>query len=172
MLLALSLALLVVGSPGQSARAHEDANTLLSSPAYPMLDEPGAPEAPTPWLDEVRAQRQAWEERREATRQAYEARRRANNPRGAAVQEAWEEDTRRRRAARMERMAQDREHFRQIGPPEPPLGQPWGRPPWTTDHPPPPPELGANTPVGIPGQPEDHLPNPPGWDNLWYFRGF
>jgi hypothetical protein len=172
MLLALSLALLVVGSPGQSARAHEDANTLLSSPAYPMLDEPGAPEAPTPWLDEVRAQRQAWEERREATRQAYEARRRANNPRGAAVQEAWEEDTRRRRAARMERMAQDREHFRQIGPPEPPLGQPWAPPPWTTDHPPPPPDLGASTPMVIPGQPEDGLPNPPGWDNLWYFRGF
>ncbi|EGV18744.1 hypothetical protein [Thiocapsa marina] len=121
--------------------------------------------APTPWLDEVRAQRQAWEARREATRSAYEARRRANNPRAAAQQEAWEEDVRRRRAARLERMDQDLEIFRSLGPGQPPL--PW---PWVTGMPTLP-ELGSGpTTSATPGDTPIYVP--PGWDNHWYFRGF
>ncbi|NCC28952.1 MAG: hypothetical protein EOM22_12625 [Gammaproteobacteria bacterium] len=121
--------------------------------------------APTPWLDEVRAQRQAWEARREATRSAYEARRRASNPRAAAQQEAWEEDVRRRRAARLDRMDQDLEIFRSLGPGQPP--PPW---PWVTGMPTLP-EIGSGP--ATPGAPGDTpIYAPPGWDNHWYFRGF
>jgi hypothetical protein len=140
----------------------------LVAPMQPVSQTFGDPPhgtAPTPWLDEVRAQRQAWEARREATRSAYEARRRANNPRAAAQQEAWEEDVRRRRAARLERMDQDLEIFRSLGPGQPPL--PW---PWVTGMPSLP-ELGSGaTTPGTGG--ETPIYAPPGWNNHWYFRGF
>ncbi|NCC26702.1 MAG: hypothetical protein EOM22_00745 [Gammaproteobacteria bacterium] len=131
----------------------------------PLYGEPPAPTASTPWLDEVRAQRQAWELRRDASRSAYEARRRANHPRAAAQQEAWEEDVRRRRAARLERMDHDRDLFRSLGPSEPPPPWPFagGMPAW--------PEIGSATPpAGNAG--ETPLFVPPGWNNHWYFRGF
>ncbi|WP_147431182.1 hypothetical protein [Thiocapsa rosea] len=129
------------------------------------LGDPPPGSAPTPWLDEVRAQRQAWEARRDATRNAYEARRWANNPRAAAQQEAWEEDVRRRRAARLERMEQELEIFRSLGPGQPPL--PW---PWVTGMPTLP-EFGSGPATsGTPG--DTPIYAPPGWDNHWYFRGF
>lgn len=108
----------------------------------------------SPWLDEVRAQRQAWEARRKAAREDFEARRRLNNPLGSARQEAWEEDVRRRRAERQQRIDREREMFRSLGelPPSMPL-----------------PESGAR---GSYSAAEDPLFPPPGWDNLWYFRGF
>ncbi|MTW19957.1 hypothetical protein [Allochromatium palmeri] len=91
------------------------------------------PDQISPWLDEVRAQREAWEARRSAAREQHEQRRRLHHPRSAAQQATWEEDLRRRRAERQERIEQDREAFIR---PEPP---------------------------GL---------YPPGWNNLWYFRGY
>jgi hypothetical protein len=91
------------------------------------------PDQVSPWLDEVRAQREAWEARRSVVREQHEQRRRIHHPRSAAQQETWEEDLRRRRAERQERIEQDREVFLR---PEPP---------------------------GL---------YPPGWNNLWYFRGY
>ncbi|MBV5346606.1 hypothetical protein JZU46_00015, partial [bacterium] len=61
-------------------------------------------EPPTPWLDEVRTQRQAAEARRQANRESFEARRRANDPWGAAQHEAWEDNVQRRREARKQRL--------------------------------------------------------------------
>jgi hypothetical protein len=117
----------------------------------------------TPWLDEVRAQRQAWEARREENRSAFEARRRAHNPRGAAQQEAWEEETRRRRSERLERLDQERAYFWGLGPAP---AAPW--PPWPNDLDPP------GLAESLDGPRRMDVPDfvPQGWDNLWYFRGF
>jgi hypothetical protein len=86
------------------------------------------PDTAAPWLDEVRAQREAWEARCSAVREQHEQRRRTHHPPGALQPEDWEEDLRRRRAERQERIDQDREVF--------------------------------------------HRFYPPGWNNLWYFRGY
>ncbi|MBK1720918.1 hypothetical protein CKO23_01455 [Thiocystis violacea] len=120
-----------------------------------------APEIPSPWLDEVRAQRHAWEARRKAAREEYTARRRLNNPRGSAHQEIWEEDLRRRRAERQERIDQQREHFLSLPPGQPAADRPddggaTSADPQSTEYP------GASDPMFT----------PPGWNNLWYFRGF
>ncbi|NCA69524.1 MAG: hypothetical protein EOM91_05330 [Sphingobacteriia bacterium] len=133
----------------------------------PWLGEPHGLEDGTPWLDEVRAQRQAREAMRESNRQAYEARRRAHNPRGAAFQEAWEEDVRRRRSANLERMDQERERFLNSGPTPPMFANPPWRMPWHSPHPP-----WTEPSGGPPGSGEPPLFAPPDWDNLWYFRGF
>ncbi len=114
-----------------------------------------------PWLDEVRAQRQAWEARRNSARQSYEAWRRLNNPRGAAHREAWEAEVRWRRAARLDRMEQDRELFRRLGPNQLP-------PPWPTKGPA---ATDESNKAGLP-PPETPIFAPPGWNNHWYFRGF
>lgn len=162
----LGLAALLVGLLSIPAvLAAEETPSGRTQPANPAIGDRLPTSAPTPWLDEVRAQRQAWEARREATRSAYEARRRANNPRAAAQQEAWEEDVRRRRADRLERMDQDREAFRNLGPLEFP--PPW---PWVTGMPTLP-EIGKiATSPDTPG--DESIFAPPGWDNHWYFRGF
>jgi hypothetical protein len=119
-----------------------------------QLDQ--APASGSPWLDEVRAQRQAWENRRHETRDAYEARRRLHNPQGAVHQEAWEEDTRRQHAQRIERIERDRKHFHDLG-----LNQ--FTLPWPDN-------------LMLPPLPFDDRGGsefaPPGWDNLWYFRGY
>ena len=118
------------------------------------------PDQASPWLDEVRAQREAWEARRSAVREQHEQRRRLHHPRGAAQQESWEADLRRRRAERQERIDQDREVFRRLGP------EAWGPPrPFSEDA------------SEVSGRSEPLLPepppvSPPGWDNLWYFRGY
>ncbi|MBK1719814.1 hypothetical protein [Thiocystis violacea] len=116
------------------------------------------PDGPDPWLDEVRAQREAWEAERAAARAIHEQRRRINHPRGAARQEAWEEDVRRRRAERQERIERDRELFRDLGPGPLPIPMPVD---------PRSPEEQAER--ARPGGP---AVTPPGWNNLWYFRGF
>lgn len=188
----------------------------------PVIDAPDQfpPETWTPWLEEVRAQRQAWESRREAARDAFDSRRRASNPRAAAAQEAWEETVQRRRSARLEHMEQERRHFLQLAPSFPPLimpgeppwpndapvvadppgvltpfSTPWGRPwpndhdilpdsgrlpspgapwtrPWTRESPGASPESERLNPFGTPPISEGTLLIPPGWDNLWYFRGY
>ncbi|MCG6897814.1 MAG: hypothetical protein LJE61_04985 [Thiocapsa sp.] len=130
----------------------------------PVYSERSAAEDPTLWLDEVRAQRRAWEERRDAARSAFEARRRANNPWGAAQQEAWDAEAQRRRTARIERMDQERDLFRSLGPGQPPFLWP-GAAPFAAE-----PGRGPESPPGAP--PEEPLFAPPGWDNHWYFRGF
>lgn len=101
-----------------------------------------------PWLDEVRAQRKAVEERRKAAREAIDARRRLSDPWGAAQKEAREDDLRRRRQAHLERMEQEREMFRGQAPDQPPA-------PWPAIPDPPPAPFA-----------------PPGWDNYWYYRGY
>jgi hypothetical protein len=160
---AAALLLGLLSIPG--AIAADESPVVPIQPVNQTFSDPPAGSTPTPWLDEVRAQRQAWEARREATRSAYEARRRANNPRAAAQQEAWEEDVRRRRAARLERMDQDLELFRGLGPAQPPPPWPWviGMPVL--------PELGSGAASAVtPGDTPIYVP--PGWDNHWYFRGF
>ncbi len=146
----------------------------------PLYGEPLAPEVSTPWLDEVRAQRRSWEEKRNAARSAYEARRRANNPKAAAQQEAWEEDVQRRRSARHERMEQERELYRSLGPSLLPA---W---PWPNQGPNAGPDALTQDPTWDPTRRADAIPGPfapappgevplyapPGWDNRWYFRGF
>ncbi len=145
----------------------------------------------TPWLDEVRAQRRAWEERRKAAHEAFEARHRATDPWGAAQHDAWEDEVDRRREARRQQMEQDREHFRALAPPAPPvppwpepLGpqQPFSRPP--TPQPTPSelgsgedsrPQLGESPSGGViypPGAPPKAPYSPQDWDNLWYYRGY
>lgn len=148
----------------------------LSPGIVPVPARPG-----TPWLDEVRAQRQAREARRQSAREAFEARRRLTDPRGAAHQDAWEEEVRRRREARMQRIEQDRERFRGLGPP-PPWPEPQG------GGAAPPPALLPDRPTGDtasrdgtspggaprypPGTPAPGTYVPPDWDNLWYYRGY
>lgn len=162
----LGLAALLVGLLSIPAvLAAEETPSGPTQPANPAIGDRLPTSAPTPWLDEVRAQRQAWEARRDATRSAYDARRRANNPRAAVQQEAWEEDVRRRRAARIERMDQDLERFLSLGPGQPPL--PW---PWDGGMPALPESGRAATAPGAPG--DEPIFAPPGWDNHWYFRGF
>ena len=110
------------------------------------------------WMDEVRAQREAWEARRDAARQAHEARLRLNNPRGAAQRDAWTEELRQRRQERQEWIDQERSRFR---PPAPGPFSALGTTP--TEKPP-------ATPGAAPrGEP---LFPPPGWNNLWYFRSY
>lgn len=110
----------------------------------------------SPWLDDVRAQRRAWEARRKAARDELKARRRAKNPRASARQEAWEEDLRQRRSQRQERIDQERELFRSLGPAPPPTV-------------PAPSKQEGEAPFPPAGDP---MLKPPGWNNLWYFRGF
>lgn len=139
----------------------------------------------TRWLDEVRAQRQAWEERRRANREAFEARRRMADPWGSAQHEAWEDEVERRREARRQQHEQERGLFRGLGASDPP-------PPWPADQvqpqgaypapsarggpqgdPPsvPPDSLGPGI-VYPPGSPPSGPYSPQDWDNLWYYRGY
>jgi hypothetical protein len=123
----------------------EESGTRTTPPTDPSVIGIEPTDRGAPWLDEVRAQREAWESRRSAAREYHEQRRRTYHPRGAIQQEAWEEDLRRRRAERQERIEQDREVFRRLG-------------------------------SEVSEQAEPLLPEPPayppGWDNLWYFRGY
>ncbi|WP_201098240.1 hypothetical protein [Thiocystis minor] len=128
-----------------------------------MHQQSAFPDAGSPWLDEVRAQRQAWEARRHETRETYDALRRLHNPRGAAQQDAWNEDVRRQRAERLERIERDREIFRDLGPNLFPYPLPGNLPlPFSLSEP----GSAAHADTGEP------MFAPPGWDNLWYFRGY
>jgi hypothetical protein len=181
--------LLVAGAPGADDQP-APADPTLTPPAWtpaPIVapaTEPG-PSA-TPWLEEVRAQRQAIEARHQAAREAVAARHRAADPWGATRQEARADELQRRREARRQRIEQDREHFRGLSAG---LTDPWAEP-WSP--PPAPREPGADArtagrapDVGKPSAtaltPGDRLPQPPpvprvsppqDWNNLWYFRGY
>jgi hypothetical protein len=133
----------------------------------------GEPAPVNQWLDEVRAQRRAWEERRRAAKEALDARRRWLDPWGAAQKEAHEKDTQRRRDAFREQIERDRELFRNRSPWAAQSG------PWQEVPP------GGETLAPDPGGPaegaiappdEDALGSPypplPGWDNRWYYRGY
>ncbi len=133
----------------------ESETRLRQLPAAPASS--WMPTHPELWLDEVRAQRRAWEARRDAVREDYKARRRLNHPRSAARQEAWEEDVRRRRALHQERIDRNWELLGNLGPGQPPPTVPNSLPP-------------GETASGIGAEPI--LFTPPGWDNLWYFSGF
>ncbi|AUB83332.1 hypothetical protein THSYN_21905 [Candidatus Thiodictyon syntrophicum] len=162
---------------GLASRRHRGAPALLVSallaltPAAradeaPAADPPApptaAPSAPrdtpptdsaasdTPWLAEVRAQRQAAEARHQANRAAFAARRRALDPWGAAQHEAREEAFERRREARRGQREQARG-------PLPAPGTPPGTPDTSTAR--------ANPDPGRGTPPQD-------WNNLWYFRGY
>lgn len=175
----IAVLLCAVAWIGAGAAAGEDQTRRGPTHDQSGIHPPGQPlasEGPTPWLDEVRAQRRSWEEKREAARRAYEARRRANNPQAAAQHEAWEEDVQRRRAARRERMDQERELYRSLGPSLVPAW-PWPNdsspdltrdptrdPTWRSD---------AGSDPFAPGAPSDApVFAPQGWDNHWYFQGF
>jgi hypothetical protein len=135
-----------------------------------MMTAPAEPDATHPWLDDVRAQRQAWEERRRASKEAMDARRRWIDPWGAAQQEAREKETQRRREARREQIEREREAFRDL--------PPWGPQPglWYEDSPvsglePPPAEPGTDAAKTPEPSPSSRYPLP-GWDNRWYYRGY
>jgi hypothetical protein len=183
-------------------------HALPTAPAVPIAFAQVAPAVPiafaqvaggdplpaTPWLDEVRTQRQAAEARRQANRESFEARRRAKDPWGAAQHEAWEDGIQRRREARKQRIEQDRDYFRGMSPnPTDPWGEPWND---ATPSPAPRGSPAADTaPLGdpfraadlnrggqplVPGTADLDAPPPPGtrgyapqdWNNLWYFRGY
>jgi hypothetical protein len=124
--------------------------------------------APLPqWLDEVKAQRQAWEERRRAAKEAIHARRRQSDPWGAAQHEAREQESQRRHDAIIEQFERDRDTFHNPAP--------W---PGPRDQGPPPPQPAAGAPQ--PTAPDSTALNPDdpgryppsGWDNRWYYRGY
>jgi len=89
----------------------------LITPAVGYADAPmevqPAPEltAEQRWLEEVRAQRKAWEARRKAAKSASDTRLRMLDPWGAAKVEAWRKDTETRREALQERADKRREEL-------------------------------------------------------------
>lgn len=116
------------------------------------------------WLEAVRAQRRALQERRRAQ---HQARRRALDPVGTARQEALEEEFQRRRQEMRDMIAQDRWLFLNFGP-------------WLSPLPTLP---GISPPAGpaAPDRAQDHADDterirpaddPPEWDNGWYFHGW
>ena len=153
---------------------------LLAAFSVAPQEPPPPPSVPAPiaepepfrqWLDEVRAQRHAREARRRADKEARNARRRWIDPWGAALQEAREQESLRRRQELIEHVERDREEFRKR--------VPWRfRPnPWQerADRSPaetPPPEDAEAASAIPPGEPHASSYPLPGWDNLWYYRGF
>lgn len=155
-----------------TASRGEDAGTAAAGEPPQVSSVPGPQAAPVDqWLDEVRAQRQAWEERRQAQKEAMEARRRWIDPWGAAQHEAREQEITRRREAFRDHIERDRETFFNQAP--------WGnRAPWPDDPAAPdtPDERSTASEPGEGGVADEHrslsYPPLPGWDNRWYFRGF
>ncbi len=107
------------------------------------------------WLDEVRAQRQAWEARRKA---AQQERRRQIDPQWAAQHKARVQKNQRRRQALRDEINRHRETF-------------WNSIPWSGPY-------ERTWQDGAPARPSSDPPsdptqNPlPGWNNLWYYRGY
>jgi hypothetical protein len=174
-LLIPALCVLSLGAcPGQASQDGEPAQgqapgqvPALSSETLPDYQDP-LPQ----WLDEVKAQRQAWEERRRAAKEAIQARRRLTDPWGAAQQEAREQEIQRRRDARMEEFERDRDTFHAPGPWHGPKDQ-GPPPPRPTNTAPPAGSTRPPDPDGTdssPAEPATHAPV--GWDNRWYYRGY
>jgi hypothetical protein len=130
------------------------------------------------WLDEVKAQRRVWKERRRAAKEAINARRRLTDPWGAAQQEAREKESQRRHDAMLEQVERDRDAFRNQGPWQ--SADPWeqGPPPPSQPAPsgPEPEAFGVSNRAatgGTPPVPAEPAAYPPsGWDNRWYYRGY
>jgi hypothetical protein len=169
----LALLLWASALAAMPVRAHEAAAPLSAPPPPPRSSAPAETNPVDQWLDEVRAQRQAWEARRRAAKEAIDARRRWLDPWGAAPKEAREKENQRRREALREQIEREREVMRNQPPwaaqpvpwqeltptpeaPEPSTGaQADGIAPPTNTTPPPPP-----------------YPPLPGWNNRWYYRGY
>jgi hypothetical protein len=139
-------------------------------PLPPSAGPSAEPESLDQWLDEVRAQRRAWENRRRAAKEALDARRRWIDPWGAAQHDAREQETQRRRDAFREKIERDREAFR-------------NQAPWGAVYGPMPDESMGFLPDDITSPDADDAtasrgaPSPsqfplPGWDNRWYYRGY
>jgi hypothetical protein len=146
---ALALVSLLIAPPVALADDAPDMPPEPSASDAPPTSVPTPPHQP-PWLDEVRAQRQAWETRRDASRKAMEARRRWIDPWGAAQRESREKEIEQRRQASRERIEQERELLRASRPPFP--AYPDTPTLWE-----PAPPLAAE---------------PPGWNNRWYYEGY
>ncbi|GEM_PF-1962350 len=159
-------------SPGTSGAERSNPDPADTAPAGPAMgadEHPSTPQddlAPDDmvprWLEAVRAQRRALQERRRAQ---HQARRRALDPVGSARQQAMEEEFRRRRREMRDMIARDRWLFLNFGP-------------WLSPLPTAP---GPSAPAGVaPSQaaPDDDAEQTapagelPEWDNGWYFRGW
>jgi hypothetical protein len=123
--------------------------TLAQTPG-PAPGEPRADPGELPWLDEVRAQREAWEARRKAEKEASDARLRMIDPWGAAHMEAHEREAEARRDAALQRAEQ--RHKKAEAKKE---AQRQARERW----------LEERTRIM-------HPAIPPDWDNPWYYRGY
>jgi hypothetical protein len=163
--LTLCLAALVAGTAWADPQHETPAAEFQGAHPYRSGAVPDYPDPLPQWLDEVKAQRQAWEERRRAAKEAVQARRRQNDPWGAAQHEAREQESQRRRDAIIEQFERDRDNYH----------APWAGP---RDQGPPPPQPGTGMPQ--PTAPESTALNPAdpgsyppsGWDNRWYYRGY
>ncbi len=120
------------------------------SSATIAAEVPGPPSESPRWLDEVRAQREAWEAHRQARKEASDARLRLLDPVGAAQleerekeNERFREASRRRAQQKRQSMAQERQaHRREL--------QRW---------------LDQRDNAPYPYTPYD-------WDNRWFYRGY
>ncbi|NBC13414.1 MAG: hypothetical protein GVY09_08730 [Gammaproteobacteria bacterium] len=143
--------------PATAARAGSD--------SQPAPQGSPAPDDMVPrWLEAVRAQRRALQERRRAQ---HQARRRALDPVGTARQEAMEEKFQRRRQERRDMIAQERWLFLNFGPWLSPLSTPPGVAPPAGPAPFEPPPDFVDDAERVPS-----ADDPPEWDNGWYFRGW
>lgn len=168
---AVSTAEPAVSAAGADADAFGQAPTVIAAAAHTDSEPQTAPQgSPAPddmvprWLEAVRAQRRALQERRRAQ---HQARRRALDPVGTARQEAMEEEFQRRRQEMRDMIAQDRWLFLNFGPWLSPLRTPPGMSPprglAAPDRPPDPADDTERSPSAD---------DPPEWDNGWYFRGW
>lgn len=172
MVLMALIAAQVVAAPAVSAQTPDPATNAdqaaaTEPPPQAAPAEPQAlPEGTPRWLDAVRAQRRAQQDRRRAE---HSARRRALDPLGAARQEARKQEFLRRRREVQDQMAENRRWFRNFGPWMAPLPSPPGTlqavpGASTADTEAPPESASPSTPST--GQP------PSEWNNGWYFNGW
>jgi hypothetical protein len=78
-------------------------------PAEATAEPSSAPSAEAIWLDEVKAQREAWEHRRHAAKEAAEMRRRHLDPWGSARLDAQERSSEARRQQARQHIEQQRQ---------------------------------------------------------------
>ncbi len=145
--------------PAPSAGA--DQQPVGTPPAGKHNPAPASSDGSPHWLDAVRAQRQAIQQRRRAK---HEARRRAIDPLGSARQEAHDQEFERRRRELRERIAEDRKLFMNSGP----WQKPWPEAPQFGPH------FMPKVGPGLPPPDAASSPSeePPEWDNGWYYRGW
>jgi hypothetical protein len=154
-------------TPQTTATADIDEAPRSSAPLAVAQEDGPLPHDGAPrWLEAVREQRRALQERRRAQ---HQARRRALDPVGTARHEAMEQQFLRRRQEMRDLMAEERRLFLNLGP-------------WLTPWPPPPggvpPTPGTPSPehAAATGDTTGEAPGPgqepPEWDNGWYFRGW